>query len=338
MAKSNLQKMKLLLLMRMLHEESDEDHMLTTKEICARLGEEGISCDRRTLAKDMQALNSYGFEVMSRMCGHEKGYYVEDRPFNTPELKILIDAVHAASFITPDKSQQLIEKIASLGGCHRSLVLQENMICFNTRKHFNESIYYNVDALENALRSHKKASFLYFDLDENRNRIYRKSRQRYVVDPIALVFMEDNYYLMCYTPKYRAITNYRVDRMDAAKAESDAICAEAKRLRENVGTYTEQMFKMFVGEEKRVRLRFDRSLIGPVYDKFSESVRMTPVDENTCQAELTVRLSPTFWGWLFQFGDKMRLVEPLDAVSEYVRLAQAALNLYSQPQHPEDLP
>lgn len=330
MAKSNLQKMKLLLLMKMLHQESDEEHLLTTKEICARLSDLGISCDRRTLAKDMQVLNSFGFEIMARMVGHEKGYYVDDRHFSTPELKILIDAVHAASFITPDKSDALIEKIASLNSVHQGQILRNGMVQFNTRKHFNESIYYNVDTLERALMENRKVSFLYFDLDENRRRVYRKEKQRYVVDPVALVFLEDNYYLMCYTPKYRAITNYRVDRMDLVEAEADIICVEATYARENVGSYTEQMFKMFGGEEKRVTLQFDRSLIGAVYDKFSEGVRMVSVDENTCKAYLTVRLSPTFYGWLFQFGDKMRLLEPAGAVEEFARRADAAKALYSE--------
>lgn len=118
MEKSNLQKMKLLFLMEMLRQDSDEAHPMTTKVICTRLAEKGISCDRRTLAKDIQVLNEQGYEVMSRMCGHEKGYYVDDRSFSVPELKILIDAVQAARFITPAKSAQMIEKIAALGGSH----------------------------------------------------------------------------------------------------------------------------------------------------------------------------------------------------------------------------
>lgn len=325
MEKPNLQKMKLLFLMEMLHQDSDEQHPLTTRAICTRLGEKGISCDRRTLAKDVQVLNEQGYEVMSRMCGHEKGYYVDDRSFSVPELKILIDAVQAASFITPEKSARMIEKIAALGGSHCAEILQGNMVCFNTRKHSNEAIYYNVDALETALQRKSRASFCYFDLDENRQRVYRKEKQRYVVDPVALVFMEDNYYLMCYTPKYRAITNYRVDRMDAVEVEEEAVCPEAIVPRENVAAYTEQMFKMFGGEKRRVTLQFDRVLIGSVYDKFGEEVRMRKTDEHTCQAEMTVQLSPTFWGWMFQFGDKMRLLEPRDAVEEFLARASAAV-------------
>lgn len=325
MEKPNLQKMKLLCLMEMLNQDSDEQNPLTTKQICARLQEKGISCDRRTLAKDIQVLNEQGYEVMSRMCGHGKGYYVDDRSFSVPELKILIDAVQAASFITPDKSAQMIEKIAALGGSHRAEILKSNMVCFNTRKHSNEAIYYNIDALETALLQGTRASFCYFDLDENRRRVYRKEKQRYVVEPVALVFVEDNYYLMCYTPKYHAITNYRVDRMDSVQAEENPVSPEALVPRENIGTYTEQMFKMFGGEPRKVTLQFDRVLIGSVYDKFGEDIRMTKVDDHTCQAELTVRISPTFWGWLFQFGDKMQMIQPLDAVAEFLQKAETVI-------------
>lgn len=317
MKKSNLQKMKLLFLMELLRQESDERHLLTTKEICARLLEKGISCDRRTLARDMQLLNEQGYEIMCRMCGHEKGYYIDDRSFSVPELKILIDAVQAASFITPEKSAQLIGKVAALGGSHCAEILQHNMVCFNTRKHCNESIYYNVDALEQALRHNTKASFCYFDLDETRSRVYRKNKQRYVVDPVALVFLEDNYYLMCYTPKYRAITNYRVDRMEDVRTEEAPVCREAIMPRENVGAYTEQMFRMFGGDPRMVTIRFSRSLIGAVYDKFGEDITMKKIDDDTCQANLMVRISPTFWGWLFQFGDKMELLAPSDVVAEF---------------------
>lgn len=323
--KSNLQKMKLLYLMEMLWQDSDEEHPLTTRELCQRLAEKGISCDRRTLAKDAQLLNEQGFEVMSRVCGHEKGYYVDDRSFSVPELRILIDAVQAASFITPKKTAQIIEKIASLGGSHQAGILKSNLVRFNTRKHSNEAIYYNIDALETALQRNTKASFCYFDLDENHRRVYRKEKQRYIMEPVALVFMEDNYYLMCYTPKYQAITNYRVDRMDAVHAEDTPAVPEAIVPREKIGDYTEQMFKMFGGEPRKILLQFDRILIGSVYDKFGEDVKMAKVDDRTCQAELTVRISPTFWGWLFQFGDKMRLIAPPDALEEFLQKAQSVI-------------
>lgn len=152
MAQDNYRKIKLLKLLDMLRQETDEQNPLSTTQICAKLGQMGIVCDRRTLPRDIAILNEQGYEIMSLMVGHDKCYYVEDRSFSVPELKILIDAVQAASFITDKKTAELVDKIASLGGTHRAEILKSNMVCFNTRKHSNEQIYYSVDTLERAIQ------------------------------------------------------------------------------------------------------------------------------------------------------------------------------------------
>ena len=156
MAQENWQKYKLLKLLELLRQESDEQHPLPTSAICGKLAEMGISCERRTLTKDIAVLNELGYKVMWTWVGKEKGYYIEDRSFTVPELKILIDAVQAASFITKKKTAELIDKIAELGGSHKADILKSNMVCFNTRKHGNESIYYNVGFIEDALQQRKK--------------------------------------------------------------------------------------------------------------------------------------------------------------------------------------
>ena len=195
----NHQKIKLLKLMELLKQETDELHPFSTSEICSRLGAMGISCERRTLAKDIALLNEQGFEVMWCKVGKEKGYYIEDRSFSVPELKILIDAVQAANFITEKKSVELIDKISALGGSHRADILKNNLVCFNTCKHSNEMIYYSVGYLEEAIQQQNKVLFRYFDLDENGEKVYRRDGHRYVVEPVALVFYEDNYYVVVYT-------------------------------------------------------------------------------------------------------------------------------------------
>lgn len=144
MAKEYSNKIKLLKLMEIMKQETDEQHPMLAKTICCRLNDEGISCDRRTLSKDISVLNRYGFEIMSVMLGHEKAYYVADRSFSIPELKILIDAVQAASFVTEKKTSELIDKIADLAGSHRAQILKSNMVCFNTRKH-TKVIHISID-------------------------------------------------------------------------------------------------------------------------------------------------------------------------------------------------
>lgn len=322
MARDNYRKVKLIKLLELLRQHTDEQHPMTTNQVCAAMDEMGIPCDRRIVTQDVIALNELGYEIMATMLGHEKAYYVEDRSFSVPELKILIDAVHASSFITEKKSQELIEKIAALAGSHRAEVLKRNMVCFNNRKHSNEKILYAVDTLEEAILNQKKVIFLYFDLDEKGERVYRRGGHHYVVEPIALVFNEDNYYMMCYSSRHDSTSNYRVDRMDGVKIIDEPCCEKAVALRDEVASYTEQAFKMFGGQLEDVVLEFDRKLIGVVYDKFGESVKMIPSGEDKCIATLKVRISPTFWGWLFQFAGQMKMLSPTRLVEEYKSYAQ----------------
>ena len=315
MVQENCQKIKLLRLMELLRQETDEQHPLTTMALCARLQDMGITCDRRTLAKDIQLLNEQGFEIMSRYIGKEKGYYIEDRSFSLPELKILMDAVQAAGFITENKTAELIDKIAALGGSHRAALLKNNMVCFNTRKHRNESIYYNVGFLEEALLEHKKVIFRYFDLNEHGEKVYRRDGHHYVVEPIALVFNEDNYYLMTYSSRHDGTANYRVDRMSAVEVIDEDIGEKALSLREETACYTEQVFRMYGGQPTDLVLEFSDNLIGVVYDKFGEDVTMMRVGGTKCVASVKVQISPTFWGWLFQFAGEMQVLSP-DRVRE----------------------
>lgn len=316
MAKENSQKIKLLKLMELLRQETDEANPLSASTICKRLSDMEIPCDRRTLTKDINALQGYGYEVMSMMIGHEKAYYIADRYFSIPELKILIDAVQAASFITKKKTDELIGKIASLGGSHCAEILQSNLVCFNTRKHTNESIYYNVGFLEEAIQHQKKVIFCYYDLDEHGNKIYRRGGHHYVVEPIALVFSEDNYYLVIYSAKHDNTANYRIDRMDKVEVIDEYVTEKAILLKNEVSEFTEQAFRMYGGKQVDVVLEFDPKLIGVVYDKFGENTRMINSGVS-CIANVKVQISPTFWGWLFQLGKQMKVISPQWVVTEY---------------------
>ena len=325
MARENFRKIKLLKLLEMLRQNTDEQHPMSTSSIISSLAQMEITCDRRTLAQDIATLSDLGYEIMTTTVGHEKAYYVEDRNFSIPELKILIDAVQASSFITEKKSEELINKIASLAGSHRAEVLKRNMVCFNTRKHSNERIFYNVNDLEDAILRQKKVLFRYFDLNENGERMYRRDGHRYVVEPIALVFNEDNYYLTCYSSRHDSTSNYRIDRMDSVEVIDEDCCEKAIALRDQVATYTEQAFKMFGGQLEDIVLEFDRGLIGVVYDKFGESVKMMPSGENKIIATVKVMISPTFWGWLFQFGNQMKILSPTHIIETYKNMANALI-------------
>lgn len=317
MAKDNIRKIKVLKLLEHLRQNTDEQHPLSARQIAADLAAMGVPFDPRTISQDIVVLNELGYEVMSTMVGHEKRYYIEDRSFSVPELKILIDAVQAASFITDKKTAELIEKIAALGGSHKADILKSNMVCFNTRKHSNESIYYNVGFLEDAIQQNRKVIFYYYDLNENGEKVYRRDGHHYIVEPIGLVFNEDNYYLMVYSARHDGTANYRVDRMEKVEIIDEPVCEKALQLRETVDCFTEQAFKMYGGQPVDVTLQFDHKLIGVVYDKFGEDTKMIRLNSETCVATVKVQISPTFWGWIFQFGKQMQITSPNEMTEEY---------------------
>ncbi|MBE6917967.1 MAG: WYL domain-containing protein [Ruminococcaceae bacterium] len=322
MVQDNYRKIKLLKLLELLRLDTDEQHPMTTSRICARLDEMGIICDRRTLSKDIALLNEQGYEIMDIPVGHEKGYYIDDRSFSIPELKILMDAVQAASFITDKKTAELLEKIAVLGGSHRAEILKGNIVNFKTTKHSNEQIFYNVDALEQAIDQQKKVLFRYFDLNEHGQKVYRREGHRYVVEPIALVFNEDNYYMLCYSSRHQKTSTYRVDRMDSVTVLEDPITDTAVALKDEIGPYTEQVFKMYAGEAVDIVIEFHDNLIGVVFDKFGENTKMMRCGEHRCIATVKVQISPVFWGWLFQFAGEMKLLSPDSLVLEYKQRAK----------------
>jgi len=325
MKNDNCQKIKLLKLMELLRQETDEKHPITTSEICRRLGEMGISCERRTVGKDMRVLREQGFEIMSELKGHENSYWVSDRSFELPELKILMDAVQAALFIPEDKTEQLLEKIAALGGTHQAELLQGNLVRFNTRKHSNRSVFYNVQAIEDALQEKKKLSFRYFDLNENLEKVYRMDGGRYMAEPVALIYDDNNYYMTSYSAKYQHLVSYRVDRMDQVRMEEDMLSNEAQIQIQNSPKMVNQAFRMFRGERREVTLRFRDNMIGILYDKFGEELHITRIDSKTCEAAVTVQISPPFWSWLFMLSENMRLIAPDDLIEEYNGLLQKAI-------------
>jgi predicted DNA-binding transcriptional regulator YafY len=328
MANSKKSKVKLIKLYEILRTETDSNHRLTTNELVEKIRALGIACDRRTLSSDINNLNSIGLPVKMKKQGYQNAYYVDDSAFSVPELKILIDAVQAANFITEEKSSELIEKLSVLGGTYRQEVLEGNRITFNTRKHSNENILRNVEIINAAINEHKKISFYYFDLNENHERVFRKNKKRYKENPAALVYNEDNYYLICYSDKYKKQLNYRVDRMEMIMKLSEDIPKESYALVAALPEYTKQVFKMFGGEPEDITLEFDDSLIGSIYDKFGEEIKIERISDDRCRTTVSVQVSPTFWGWLAQFGNRLTVVKPEGVKEEISQVVKELESVY----------
>lgn len=303
---ANMQKIKLLKLYELLRKETDEAHPISRVELCRRLNEMGISSNVRTLSLDIEVMQENGFEIMSYLKDKGKFYYVPEHELTVPEIKKLIDAVQAASFITEKKTAELIEKVTALGGSHQAELLKENMVCFNTRKHTNEDILYTVDGIEDAIIRRKKIEFNYFHLNEKSERVY--------------VTASDG------SKHPDSTANYRIDRIDHLTVIEESVMSnEAVARIDGVAEYTEQVFKMFSGELEDVVIQFSKQLIGPVFDKFGEDTPMMSVNDTTCAATVHVQISPPFFGWRAQFGNRIQVISPPSVIEQYKEHIQSVI-------------
>ena len=319
MPKSSNQKLKILYLMRILLDHTDETHMLSVNELISKLADLDIKAERKTIYDDIEALRQFGLDIE---LGKTKsyGYYVASREFELPELKLLADAVQSSKFITERKTMGLIKKLEQLMSKHDAGKLRRQIFVQNRVKSMNESIYYSVDTLHEAISEDKKISFKYFNYDIQKKQVFRREGELYIVSPIALTWNEENYYLIAYSDKREKLTHFRVDRMSNVKKLSEPRCVEVQDFK--LAEYSKKVFGMFGGEETDVKLRINNKLISGVIDRFGKDVIMIPDGDDHFLIRVRVALSPIFYGWLFQFGDLCEVMEPQSLKDALIQRAE----------------
>lgn len=327
MAKNPNQKLKILFLMKILLEKTDEKHTMTTNELIKELARNGIAAERKSIYDDLEALRKYGIDIETRKT-KTTDYFVANRVFELPELKLLVDAVQCSKFFTHKKSNQLIKKIESLASSHQAILLQRQVYVANRVKTLNESIYYNVDTLHAAIAENKQVSFRYFDYSVNKKKTYRKKGENYIVSPYALSWDDENYYLVAFSDKYNHFTHYRVDRMSGIEIVDQQRAKLPENEHFNIADYSKKVFNMFGGEEDTVTLKFDNSLVNAVIDRFGKDVLLNKIDENSFSVRLNVAVSSTFFAWVTKFGDKLKILSPESVVEEYKCCIREILRQY----------
>lgn len=322
----NSKRIRILKIWEILNQESDENNPLTTEYLIDKLEEQGISCHRKTLYEDIKILNANGYEVMiNRAISNE--YYVVDRTFDVPELQILMDAVQASRVITKKKTGELIQKIANLAGSRKGEVLKRNTVAFNTSKSTNEKVFYTIDAIARALEEKRKVSFYYFKYDSSHNKVYGRNHKLYVVNPLATVFSDDKYYLMCYDDKHGNIVHYRIDRMEGLNVTEEAINETNESRAFDVKRHKKQVFGMFVGEPRMVVFEADLDLTDAIFDKFGDDIDLTERNGKIVfQAE--AQISHTFLVWVMGFGKKLKILAPKDVVKTIRQTLKESLKNY----------
>ena len=336
MPKSEGQKLKLLYLAEWLRRDTDEEHGLTAAELLRRLEGVGIRAERKSIYDDVRTLTEYGMDIVNGR-GAQGGYRLVHREFELPELKLLVDAVQSSKFLSERKSRALIRKLESLTSRWEAQRLQRQVYTVGRVKSKNEGIYYSIDTIHTAISSDRQIAFHYFEWTMEKATRYRRGGAVYERSPYALVWDDENYYLVAYdhTASPPQIRHYRVDRMENLRI-LDAP-REGKEVFEDMdlAQYAQHTFGMFGGETREVELRFAARLAGVVLDRFGKETIFLPGDDNTFRVHVRAVVSPQFMGWLAGFGPEAKLVGPPEVRAEYVEFCRAMLAQYDVP---EDAP
>lgn len=313
--------------MKILMEKTDEEHTLTVPQMIEELSRYGISAERKSIYDDLEYLKLFGLDLCSRKT-KTHDYFVASRDFELPELKLLVDSVQSSKFITYKKSMELISKIEKLTSVPNAKKLHRQVYVSNRVKTFNETIYYNVDKIHEAIAANKQITFKYFEMNVDKKKVYRKNGNLYTESPVALTWDDENYYLITYKEKYDSYTHYRVDKM-----ESIEITDEDRILKDepfDLSEYSKATFGMFGGEETNVSIKFENELVGVVLDRFGSDVRIVKSDEKHFICSVNVAVSPHFLSWIMSFGKRAKIISPDYVVDEMYELLLEIKNNYDE--------
>ena len=325
MSRQEGQKAKLLVLKNILERKTDEDHPLSVPQLIRALEAEGIRAERKSIYNDIEALRASGVDVeLSR--GRGGGYYLGSRTFELPELKLLVDAVQASQFITKDKSKKLIRKLEGLTSEAQARKMQRQVFVSGRVKTMNESIYYNVDALHEAIARDRQVQFQYLEWDLRKRRVPRRGGQIYQASPWALAWENANYYLVAYTGE--GIRHYRVDKMKGVRQTELPRQGKAEFSALDLAAYTRKMFGMYGGREEKVTLKCANSLVGVMLDRFGTEAILVPQADETFHLTVPVAVSPQFLGLVCGFGGEVRVIGPATVRREMGRLVQSLADTY----------
>lgn len=314
MAKSQGQKLKLLYIIRMLEENTDEQHPMSTSEIIDRLAANDIHSERKSIYDDIEKLRDFGYDILSVSSRQGGGYYLAGREFELPELKLLVDAVQSSRFITTRKSRELIKKLERKAGKYDAGKLQRQVYVAGRIKTENESIYYSIDSIHRAIQENRQICFTYMDWNLKKQLIPRENGKKRV-SPWALIWQDENYYLAAFDSEDKIIKHYRVDKMGKVELSCEKREGVEQFSAIDITSYTNQTFGMYGGREEIVTLQLPNRLIGVVIDRFGKEVDIRPMEEDCFRVRVRVALSGQFYGWLTGIGKEVEIISP-SAVKE----------------------
>ena len=286
----------------------------STSDIVEKLSEYGISAERKSLYSDIESLRLFGLDIIGIQEDRTYSYHIGNRPFALAELKLLVDSIQSAKFITEKKSNELIKKLESLASKYEATQLHRQVFVSGRVKTMNESIYYNVDRIHTAIAENSIITFQYFQWNVDKSMELRHNGALYTVSPWALSWDDENYYLIAYDSTKGIIKHFRVDKM--LHITQTGRPREGRQVFKAFDTaiYAKKMFGMYGGDEISVRMECDNDLAGVIIDRFGKNVSLIRLDDEHFSVNVEVALSLQFIAWVIGLGDGIKLVSPASAV------------------------
>ena len=320
-------KLRLLRLLEILQTESDEQHPISIAEITEMMKERwGLDAYRITVQKDIEALRTAGYEIETIRTTQNR-YYLTSRPFELPELKLLLDAVESSKFITQKKSRELAKKLTAEASEFQRKELRRNITATHRVKANNEQIYYTVDTVNEAINKGKKISFKYTEYTPELKKVFRNDGEEYTLSPYALFWNEDYYYVVGWSDKHENVSVFRADRLYKPEILKEKAVKRPDGF--SLDAYSKQIFEMYDGDPVEVRLGCRNDLAKYVVDRFGDKLETKPLSSESFEVTVEVALSPTFYGWLFGFAGGIRILGPSEVIAEYNEMLNSALTAQS---------
>ena len=316
MAESYDKKSRILYVLKLLWEESDELHPVSAASLSKKLETYGIKCERRSIFHCFDMLEEFGFDIIRT----NKGTYLGNRFLELPELKLLVDAVQSSKFITSKKSSELIDRLSGLSSIYDKKLLKNQVYVSGRVKTMNESIYYNIDAVSEAIADNLQITFQYLDWSPDKKMIPRHDGKLYEISPWCLVWERERYYMIGYDAAFAMMKHYRVDKMRRIVTIDKKREGKSVYKSMDMSAYTIENFGMYAGRRQTVNLTADKNMAGVIIDRFGTGVWMHEAENGELSVSVEVSVSPQFFGWITAMGGKVRIAGPNDVKAEYYEL------------------
>ena len=306
-------------LLRFLYQQTDEAHAVTVSEMIEYLKSKGIPSVRQTVYTDLEALDTAGIDIV-QIKSTQNRYFIGSRIFEYPELKMLVDAVASSKVISAKKSQALIQKLGQLTSIQQAEQLQRLASLSSRVKPHNEKVYYIIDSIQTAILDQHQISFQYYEYTPEKKKILKHDGYRYILDPYALEWKNDHYYLIGYSHKHKGIAHFRVDRLTSV----EPLDSKFQPMPDfDVAAYTNKMVDMFAAEHaEQVKLLCSNELMRVIIDHYGEDIEISPYDDTHFTVIIEVNPSGTFYGWVFKFMGKIRILSPQSCVDKMQDIAR----------------